>query len=548
MLGSRVGASSDTLPTAPIIKPNTSGMISVTGTLGAENANELVSLTVYKTTAGTAGISSQTAGTLNWYDQVMTNENGEYTFTFKMTGDRATNYSFSITTDEIVVPAKDFVFYPETEVTVIENSIETAKETSNAAAVDSLISTYKDYLQLDMADYSALGTGETLPSADQLAVCTNILEADVSDVEKFKQAFEDCSKVKVLNKEADPTYYENEMLAFIKTDAKTAAGYFVNYTTDKTEIITGMMANDDFKTKADIISYFNEKILPKEANKANLWPEMQSLVLSMATENSVDLTAYNALSNSYGNNQSLVFQSMLDTQNYTTCAQIISAFNTAVANTPVPKRTTEGSGGSSSVGGGSMVGIPAPAVPQMAFPDIGGVEWAKDSIKKLFTKGVVSGDEKGNFNPYANVTRAQYIKMIVSAVDMKFNGQESSFADVQPGDWYYEYVVTASSSGLVSGIDANNFGPDMPITRQDAATMISRAASIKGITLDAERDVEISDKEQISDYAKEAVETLYASNLLNGVGDGRFAPQDNMTRAQAAVIIANFLDRLEGLN
>ena len=59
--------------------------------------------------------------------------------------------------------------------------------------------------------------------------------------------------------------------------------------------------------------------------------------------------------------------------------------------------------------------------------------------------------------------------------------------------------------------------------------------------------MEINYKE-IAEYAKDAVETLYASGLLNGVGDGRFAPRDNMTRAQAAVIIANFLDRLEGLN
>lgn len=545
LLGGRVGAT----PEAPTINSNGAGIVSVTGTLGTENANEWVSLTVYKTASGTAGISAGTVGSLNWYDQTKTDANGEYTFSFNMTGERATSYSFSVTTDEISVPVKEFVYYPSSEDTVIQTAIDNAKTAGDATAMDGVISTYKDYLQLDMTDYSALGAGGALPTADQLSVCANIIESDISDIKKFKQAFEDCSRVKVLNKETDAVSYEADMLAFITADAATAAGYFADYIqTEKSAIIADMMGDDTFKKKADLVSYFNEKVLPKEANKAKLWPEMQELVLSMALEYDVDLTGYNALSNPYGNNQSKALQLMIGAT-YTSCEQIISAFNTAVATTPVPIRKVNGGGGSSGGGGGSsVIEIPTPVVPQEPFPDISQVSWAKDSIKRLFTKGIISGDEKGNFNPHANVTRAQYIKMIVTAMDMHFGGQISEFDDVKTDAWHHNYIVVAKEAGLVSGITDNAFGPDLPITRQDAATMIKRAADFKNISLTAERNVDISDEREIADYAKEAVEALYACEILNGVGDGRFAPKDNMTRAQAAVIISNFLDRLEGLN
>ena len=56
--------------------------------------------------------------------------------------------------------------------------------------------------------------------------------------------------------------------------------------------------------------------------------------------------------------------------------------------------------------------------------------------------------------------------------------------------------------------------------------------------------VEIADKEKISDYAIDAVEAMYRAGIVSGVGNGNFAPDMYATRAQAAKIIYEVIERI----
>ena len=56
---------------------------------------------------------------------------------------------------------------------------------------------------------------------------------------------------------------------------------------------------------------------------------------------------------------------------------------------------------------------------------------------------------------------------------------------------------------------------------------------------------EFADSPDISDYAKTAVEALAADGIINGVGDNRFEPHKNATRAEAAVMINNVLEIMQ---
>ena len=47
----------------------------------------------------------------------------------------------------------------------------------------------------------------------------------------------------------------------------------------------------------------------------------------------------------------------------------------------------------------------------------------------------------------------------------------------------------------------------------------------------------IDDTEEISDYAKDSVKTLVKKGIISGVGDNRYAPKSNATRAQAVQMI-----------
>jgi len=83
--------------------------------------------------------------------------------------------------------------------------------------------------------------------------------------------------------------------------------------------------------------------------------------------------------------------------------------------------------------------------------------------------------------------------------------------------------------------------PDNLITRQDAAVILHRLiSSVK--TIDG--SVNFEDNANIADYAKEAVSSLAASGIISGMGNGNFAPTENLTRAQAAKLLCSVLENL----
>lgn len=535
MFGGTVSAETAAQPT--IDYKTDTGRIYITGSLGEEFAGDLVSLTVYKTTEGTSGISSGTAGTLNWYDQMTTNEKGDYSFDYAIAGEAGTRYTFSIAADELTLAReKEFVYYPPSQATtVILPTLATAKQNNDAQAVDDIVTSYEEYLQLDTTYYSQLD------ASNKLIACSNTLAGDVSSIDNFKQGFADCSTIVYLNGLSDSSVYETELLKFIATSNKVAVNYYNDSQFDKAAVLSKLMAMD-FTKKSELVTFVNNTIFADIANKAGVWGEMYSLLRNAQTEIGIDFTAYNAL----GSRGANAIQLMLG-KTYSSCDEIKTAFNTSVAtvaSTPV-NQGGGGGGSSSSSGGSSLVTMPQVTEPASPFGDLQDVQWAKDSIRILYEKGVVSGDENGNFNPNKNVSRAEYVKMLVSAINIKESDVSLNFDDVPQDAWYHDFVVKAAQNGLVSGIDENNFGPSLPITRQDAAAIIYRAIGISGVELAELRTADISDETEIAGYAKDAVKALYSANILNGVGDGRFAPLDNMTRAQAAVIICNFLEGLE---
>lgn len=202
----------------------------------------------------------------------------------------------------------------------------------------------------------------------------------------------------------------------------------------------------------------------------------------------------------------------------------------------------------SSGGRGGYSGYTAPTTPdkdeepttppkeQGAFPDVSENMWANEAITSLKEKNIISGDEKGMFNPDNNITRAEYIKLIIEALDIEKSEKSAGFADVAANAWYKSYVDAAYAIGIVTGNDENCVNPDSYITREDMAVILYRALGKK-----AESELAFADSDSISGYAREGVACLAEMKIINGVGDNMFAPKANATRAQASQIIYNLL-------
>lgn len=229
-----------------------------------------------------------------------------------------------------------------------------------------------------------------------------------------------------------------------------------------------------------------------------------------------------------------------------TTSELSDAIEAAVK---AAKKSSGSSGGGSSSGGASSGYVsagpetinPLPGSTNAAngeFSDLDSVSWAKEAILALKEKGIVSGTGDGLFNPNEAVTREAFTKMIVMAAGVYTPGENVVFDDVSPEDWCYSYVASAFNNKLVYGISETLFGKGYNISRQDMAVIAYRAAKDSGRIHVGREMTTFNDDYLISDYAREAVEALYTTGVLNG-SDGEMRPLSTATRAEASVIIYN---------
>ena len=162
-------------------------------------------------------------------------------------------------------------------------------------------------------------------------------------------------------------------------------------------------------------------------------------------------------------------------------------------------------------------------------------------LNALTGKGVISGDGTGRFNPNDNVTREQFLKMLVEAAEIEAEEGVNTFADVKADAWYKSYVLKAKNFGIVNGISDTEFGIGTNITRQDMAVMITRTIEKLGITIEVKEVDAFADKNKVSDYATKAVEYMKSIGLIEGYNN-EYRPLDNLTRAEAAKVIAMVMD------
>jgi len=199
------------------------------------------------------------------------------------------------------------------------------------------------------------------------------------------------------------------------------------------------------------------------------------------------------------------------------------------------EKDTNGSNGNTN---GNTTGNTSGNTTTFMFNDCAGVPWAIDSISYLVSKNIVKGYDDGSFKPSQNITRAEFTKIIVSAFGFYNPEDKANFNDVSNDKWYFSFIGSAQKNGIINGYEGGSFMPDALITREDISVIVHRAAKTKGIMFDVKTNsLAFSDASSISDYAKESVEIMQRAGIINGMGDGTFAPKSYATRAQAAKII-----------
>ena len=219
-------------------------------------------------------------------------------------------------------------------------------------------------------------------------------------------------------------------------------------------------------------------------------------------------------------------------------------FTVTVQNSNSQSSTVSTRGGGS--GGGTFVPTvtPAPTTePENEyFTDLADVMWAKESIEKLTKAGVIAENDEKLFYPERNITREEFVKMVVVAFNLQDEKAQCNYADVDKNAWYYNYVAAAAEKNIVSGYSDEIFGIGDNITRQDMAVIIYRITNLD------QSDYSISemfdDNYLIDEYARKAVYSLRNAQIISGMDDNMFNPKENVTRAMAAKVIYNTMEEI----
>ncbi|MBR5614367.1 MAG: S-layer homology domain-containing protein [Clostridia bacterium] len=254
-----------------------------------------------------------------------------------------------------------------------------------------------------------------------------------------------------------------------------------------------------------------------------------------------------------------VYKAMyLAKNNFSLVSDVEAAYTSAINSVLAAKQQgtqNPGSGGGGGGGGGGGMLIPKPSEEQptdakpvvkpgqsAVFSDLNDEPWAKEAIEYLYKNGIVNGVEENKFAPSRILKREEFITMLIRGTKLEILSEGIDFADVPADSYFAQYVKIAVSRGIVKGIDESSFGAGLDLKRQDLAVMLYRAF-FDGVQ--PEGDAQPLDMEEIADYAQTAVKVLMEKGIVNGMGDGRFAPNDNSNRAQAAQLIYNL--KLKGI-
>ena len=189
-------------------------------------------------------------------------------------------------------------------------------------------------------------------------------------------------------------------------------------------------------------------------------------------------------------------------------------------------------------------GAPPPLPLEAILEEQGASDWAVAEIVNAILLDLLPRDLV--YDLQADITRAEFCRTAVQTLmaqvghaenlaqfisDFEIDLSHEPFTDTSD-----QYIKIAYALGVVTGLGDGRFAPDNPITRQEAAVMLSRAAAvIEPDLFFVNNPTDFADASYFADWAREGIGFVSANNIMRGIGDNRFDPHGHYTREQSFV-------------
>ena len=180
------------------------------------------------------------------------------------------------------------------------------------------------------------------------------------------------------------------------------------------------------------------------------------------------------------------------------------------------------------------------------FTDVSEKDWFYGDVMFVYENGLMLGTSKTLFSPHGTATRGMMATILWRMEGSPAPKGKNSFTDVEAGKWYADAITWTAENGIFLGYGNNKVGPNDPITREQLAAIFYRYADYKGYDLTVKGNLDkFKDADQITDYAKTAMQWTVGSGLVKGKSGNLLDPQGTATRAEIAAMLHRFIEKYE---
>jgi len=178
--------------------------------------------------------------------------------------------------------------------------------------------------------------------------------------------------------------------------------------------------------------------------------------------------------------------------------------------------------------------------PTFAFSDVTEAHWAHDKIQEMYQSGIISGFENGTFKPNDPITREQAAAVMSNFFEISLKENAKEFQDVAIGYWSEQYVKLISQFMPIDVVDGKNyFRPFDNATRIELAETIVKIIGYDSENVDEEIIEKFNDKSVFSEKDNKYISIVAKNGIMVGDDNSEFRPNDTITRAEFCALIYN---------
>lgn len=180
--------------------------------------------------------------------------------------------------------------------------------------------------------------------------------------------------------------------------------------------------------------------------------------------------------------------------------------------------------------------------------------WAASAIHIMSRKFIVEGRSATKFEPEKAITRGEFATYIAKGLGLSSDRSAAAkFKDVNANTAMGAYIGAASAAGVVAGNTDGTFKPNNPITRQEMAVMMIRAAKVAGLTVQLPESAatylkKYTDRGKVGAWAQTDMAKSVYIGVISGKTATTLSPQTNATRAEGTVMLLRLLQKVKFLS